>query len=125
MSKTGTTVGQAGFFQILANYGIDRSISRQRLAQRPDRQTPAIANAAPIENDQLDIAGQGVMLQTVVTEDDIDFRMGRQKCFAGCGTLTANPDRDAGAPGKQQRFVANLLRDEANVTGLTSSPWRP
>ena len=101
--------GKPGF-QIIANNRVDRSKPPQRFAQRPDRQTPAVAGAAPVENDQFDIASQPVVLQAVVAEQDIDLRVRRQQGRPRRRTLPPDADRHATAPGEQQRFIAHRFR---------------
>ncbi len=81
----------------------------QRLAQRPDRQAPAIADTARIEHSQFDITRQRIVLQAIVAQYDIDLRMRRQQGFARLPpdsrpTHTGHP----AAPGEEQRFVADL-----------------
>ena len=67
----------------IADHGIDARQTRQGFAQGPQRQAPAIADTAGVKHRQFDIAPQRIVLQTIVTKHDIDFRMSRQQGDTG------------------------------------------
>ena len=83
---------------------------RQRLAQRPRRQQPAVADAAVVEDQQLGAAGQAVVLQAVVGHQHIDLGMCRAQRQRRRAAIAAHPHRHGAATVQQQRFVADLLR---------------
>ena len=91
---------QAGFRQAIANDGIGCRQPRNRLTQWPDRQPPAIARPTGVKDNKLDITSQGVMLQTVIAEHDIHFRMGGQQGRTSGRPLTSNPDGNPAAAGR-------------------------
>jgi len=52
-------------------------------AQRTGRQQPAVARATVIHQADFQIALQGQVLQTIVTDDDLDFGMGLSQLSGG------------------------------------------
>ena len=94
----------------VADHRIDRIQPRQRFAQRAQRQTPAVTGGAAIEDRQFDVAGQLVMLQAVVAEHNINFRMRGQQGGTGSSTVATDPDRHTAATRQQQRLVAHRSR---------------
>ena len=92
-----------------ARAGASRNACGQRLAQRPGRQQPAVADAALVEHQHLDVALERQVLQAVVADDDVDVGMRLQQGVAGgrrdrAPTTTGTPV----AALQQQRLVADL-----------------
>ena len=52
---TGAATNAASAVVTIADHGIDLRQSAQRLAQRPQRQSPAVAGATAVENGQFDV----------------------------------------------------------------------
>ena len=62
-----------------------------RLAQWPGRQQPAVADAALVEQHDLDVARQRIVLQAVVGDDHVHFRMRSQAAPAPPPRAGARP----------------------------------
>ena len=67
-----------------------------RLAQRAGRQRPAVAEAArAVDHGDFDVAREAVVLQAVVADDDVAFRVCGEQRAGGRGAVGADPDRAA------------------------------
>ena len=90
-------------------HGVYAFKALQRLAQiavgQQIQRPPHIGGG---EYGQLEIALQGVVLQTVVGNDDLHLGMRGQKRPARFGTAVAHGGGGTGAAVQQQRFVAGL-----------------
>ena len=89
-------------------YEIDRAQTPARFAQGTGRQAKAVAGTALlIDYGNLQVPGQGVMLQAVIADDDID-RGSRQQCTHRPGPIGGHHEGAGGAPVDEQGFIAAL-----------------
>ena len=79
---------------------------RPDFTQRAGRQQPAVANAAVIKDCNVQIASQGVMLQTVVANDQVGVRIGPQQGLQRIAAAAGHKHRRAGTLLDQQRLIA-------------------
>ena len=77
------------------------------VAQGTRWQHPAIADATVIEDANAQIMVQRVMLQTIVTDDDIDLGVFGQQCPARIKPFCCNEDWHFAPTLNQQRLVPN------------------
>jgi hypothetical protein len=80
----------------------------RRLAQRPCGQQETVAQAACVDDRDLEVAAQPVMLQAVVEDEHVDIgvRLAQRRDHAQA--IGPDPHRAAAAPRKQHRLVAHL-----------------
>ena len=67
-------------------------LTRRWLTQWTGGEHPTVTQAAGSHNSKLDVAGEVNMLQTVVADNHIDFRMLGQQHFCRTDTVTAHCD---------------------------------
>ena len=89
---------------------IGRARARQRLAQRAGRQQQPVADAALVEDDDLQVARQAVVLQAVVGDQDVDLGVRRAQGARSGHAVAADHHRCARAAADQQRLVAAFGR---------------
>ena len=98
---------QPGVAGTIEHHGVHSLQAGQRLPQRARREQPSVARTTPVEDRKLHIAGQAVVLQAVVAEQDIHLGMLRQQRHPGRGPVAADPDRAGRPTGKHQRLVTH------------------
>ncbi len=92
----------------VADDGVHPFETSDRLAQRPHRQQAGVAETArSVHHHQLDVAGQRIVLQTVVGDDDIHLTALLQQSYR-VGPFRGNHHRTAAAPGNQHRLISGL-----------------
>ena len=77
--------------------GVRSGDARWTFAQRAGRQGPAVTDAALIHDNDLDVALQTQMLQSVVGDQHIAVRMRRQERLCRGNAVAADENRAAGA----------------------------
>ena len=78
----------------------------RRFAQGAGRQAVAVAEAArAVDQGDLEVAAEGVMLESVIGQDEVDVPLGEQGA-RGFGAAREHPDRAAGAAGHEHGLVA-------------------
>ena len=85
-----------GFLGGVQNDGVYAVESRRWLTQWTGGEHPTVTQAAGSNNGKLDVAGEVNMLQTVVADNHIDFRMLGQQHFCRTDTVTAHCDGAVG-----------------------------
>src|SRR5690606_13579039 len=98
-------------FRPIADNGIRFPQPAFSLTQRTGGQRPSITETPmTVYHHDFNITLQLVMLQSIITNDDITFRMCLQQAAAYRSPIPAYPYRPFAPPGHQYRLIANSCR---------------
>src|SRR4029079_19829128 len=95
----------------------------RRLAQRPGRQQEPVAEAATVDDCNLDVAREGVVLQAVVEHEHVRVRMLRAQPGNRFDAVGSDPDRAAAAAREQHRLPPPPRRGRSDPP-LAYGTWR-